>query len=221
MTTHRPILATDEIYHIFNRTNGKENALSNTRNLSKFLEIIDYYRYYQPFRLSKFKSLPYQAQQEFLISRKSKMPVVEIYSFAFMPNHFHFLIKQLKTKGISYFASNIQNSFAKYYNLKTDRDGGLFQSSFKAKIIHTIEEFIHVSRYIHLNPVTLEIIDFEELRTYPWTSFSWYINDRLNLFVSKDTIVNHFKRIERYVSFVKNQVNYQRTLRKIKKLLLD
>lgn len=221
MTTHRPILVTGEIYHIFNRTIAKELAFNTDRNLSKFLEIVDYYRYYQPFRLSKFQSLPYQIQEELILKRKNKLPVVEIYSFAIMPNHFHFLLRQSKDKGISYFASNIQNSFAKYYNLKTERVGGLFQSSFKAKRINKPEEFIHVSRYIHLNPVTSEIINFEELKTYPWTSFSWYINDQLNLFISKDTIINHFKRIERYVSFVKNQVNYQKTLKKIKKLLLD
>ncbi len=138
-----------------------------------------------------------------------------------MSNHFHFLIRQFENRGITHFASNIQNSFAKYYNLITDRVGGLFQRSFKAKRIQTTEEFIHVSRYIHLNPVTSELIEFDELANYPYTSFSWYINQNKNIFISKEYILNHFKRIERYVKFVGNQVNYQRTLKKIKKLLLD
>lgn len=221
MTTHRPILSTGEIYHVFNRTIGKENAFTKTQNLSKLLEIIDYYRYYQPFRLSKFQSLPYQIQKDLLFARKNKTPLIEIYSFSLMPNHFHFLVKQLKDKSISYFASNIQNSFAKYYNIKTDRVGGLFQNSFKAKIIRTQEEFIHVSRYIHLNPVTSGIIDFDELKTYPWTSFSWYLNNHPNLFISKEIIINHFKNIKQYVHFVQNQVDYQKKLKRIKNLLMD
>jgi putative transposase len=221
MTTHSPQLSTGEIYHIYNRTIGKENVFTSTRNASKFIEITNYYRYNQSFRLSKFLSLPYQAQQEILMSRKNKKPIVELFAFAFMPNHFHFLIRQLENKGISHFASNIQNSFAKYYNLKTDRVGGLFQCSFKAKRIQTTEEFIHVSRYIHLNPVTSGFISFEQLRDHPWTSFSWYIDQNKNIFISRDYILNHFKRIERFERFVRNQVNYQRTLRKIKKLLLD
>jgi putative transposase len=221
MTTHRPIITTGEIYHLYNRTIGKENIFSSTRYVTKFLEIIDYYRYHQSFRLSKFLSLLYDTQQEIIESRKNKPPVVEIYSYSLMPNHFHFLIKQLKDKGISYFASNIQNSFAKYYDLISDRVGGLFQSSFKAKRIKSNEEFIHVSRYIHLNPVTSYIIDFEQLKKDIRTSFPCYINKKLNSFVSTDMILCHFKTPDRYISFVKNQINYQRTLKSIKDLLLD
>lgn len=221
MTTHSPKLTTGEIYHVYNRTIGKENIFISQRNLSKFIQVINYYRYNQSFKLSKFLSLPYQIQEEILLSRKNKQPIVEIFAFALMPNHFHFLIRQLENKGITHFASNIQNSFAKYYNLITDRVGGLFQRSFKAKRIQTAEEFIHVSRYIHLNPVTSGLIEFEKLIDYPWTSFSWYIFKSNNIFISKEYILNHFKRIERYVNFVRNQVNYQRTLKKIKKMLLD
>jgi len=221
MTTHSPQLSTGEIYHVYNRTIGKEDVFVSRRNLSKFIEIINYYRFNQSFRLSKFLSLPYQIQQEILLSRENKKPIVEIFAFSFMPNHFHFLIKQNKNKGIAYFISNIENSFAKYYNLKFNRVGGLFQSSFKAKHIQTTEQFIHVSRYIHLNPVTSKLIEFERLTNYPWTSFSWYVNGNNNMFILKEYILNHFKLIERYIKFVKNQANYQRTLKEIRNLLLD
>jgi putative transposase len=221
MATHRPILTSGGIYHLFNRTINNENIFSSTQYISKFLEIVNYYRFYQTFRLSCFLKLLPQQQQEILDSRKNKEPLVEIYSYSFMPNHFHFLIKQLKDKGLSYFASNIQNSFAKYYNLINNRNGGLFQNSFNTKIIDSTEEFIHVSRYIHLNPVTSYIIDFEQLKKDIRTSFPCYINKKFNTFVSTDMILSHFKTPDRYISFVKNQINYQRTLKSIKNLLLD
>ena len=89
---------------------------------------------------------------------------------------------------ISGFLSNIQNSFAKNYNLINDRNGSLFEHNFKAKRIMNNEEFIHVSRYIHLNHVTSRIIEFDQLLTYEWTSLPCYLNENLNKFVNTQPI---------------------------------
>ncbi|MDP3733522.1 MAG: transposase, partial [Candidatus Daviesbacteria bacterium] len=148
------VLANNEIYHIFNRSIAGENilALNQKANLTKAFEIVNYYRYPQKLRLSRFKILPSELKKQYLKSFKTAVPLVEIYVFAFMPNHFHFLLKQIQDRGIARFIANFQNSFAKVFNLKNDRKGALFQNAFKAKRIITEEQCIHVSRYIHLNP---------------------------------------------------------------------
>src|SRR3990167_4274858 len=174
MSSPRPVLSTNDIYHVFNRTIGKVLVFSNYDYLNKILEVVNYYRYSQSLKLSKYNKLPLYLQRNYMQNSLKKSPLIEIYAFSFMPNHFHFLLKQLQNKGIAKFLSNIQNSFAKYYNLKNDRDGGLFKNSFKAKRITNNEEFIHVSRYIHINHVTSKIITIEQLLTYEWTSLAYY-----------------------------------------------
>ena len=221
MSTHRPILSTNEIYHVFNRSIGKEIIFSLEKFLNKILRIVDYYRFNQRLKYSEFIRLSRDLQQNYLSSIINNPPLIDIYVYSFMPNHFHFLVKQMQDKGISQFLSNIQNSFAKNYNLINDRNGSLFEHSFKAKRITNNEEFIHVSRYIHINHVTARIIEFDQLLTYEWTSLPCYLNSQTNKFVNTRPILDYFKTPEKYLRFLKNNVDYQRKLKVIKDLLLD
>ena len=137
-----------------------------------------------------------------------------------MPNHFHFLIRGLTETGIKEFISNFQNSYAKYFNIKNDRTGSLFQPMFKAVRIESDKQLIHVSRYIHLNPITSYLIETKDLNKYPWSSYSEYINN-IESFIEKDLILNFFKSAKDYKKFVLDQVEYQRELDKIKHLVLE
>lgn len=215
------VLATNEIYHLFNRSIAKENIFSFKINLRRSLEIVNYYRFPQKLRFSKFKKLPENIKRDYIIAYEKKIPFVEIYSFSFMPNHYHFLLKQLQNNGIKKFTSNVQNSFAKYYNLKNDRNGTLFESSFKAKRVETDEQLIHISRYIHLNHVTSYIIRPEDLVNYPWTSFPNYVNEDNFSFLNTKFLLSFFKFSKDYLKFVMDQVEYQRELKLIKDLIIE
>ena len=224
MSTHRPLLSTNEIYHLYNRTIGKEVIFTSEILLDKMLELVNYYRFRQHLSFSIFKRLENNLQQNYLKSIIKNPPLIEIYVYSFMPNHDHFLLKQLQDKGVSVFLSNIQNSFAKNYNLINDRNGSLFEHNFKAKRIMNNEEFIHVSRYIHINHVTSRIIEFDQLLTYPWTSLPFYLNSgnpQGSHLINTKPILNYFKTPEKYLRFLENQVEYQRKLKEIKDLLLD
>lgn len=221
MTTHRPILSTNEFYHIFNKSIANQTIFNDVHYLNKIIKIVNYYRFKQKIKLSKFYLLPNRIQNEYIEEAHESLPLVEIYSFAFMPNHYHFLLRQSQDKGISRFISNIQNSFAKNFNLINDRNGSLFQTGFKSRRIITNEDFIHISRYIHLNPVTSRIINFKKLLNYPFTSLSWYLNNNLNKFISTEYLLNHFQKLNNYVKFLKNQAEYQQKLKEIKDLLIE
>ena len=215
------VLANNEIYHIFNRSIARENIFSNKIYLKKVLEIIHFYRFPQQLRLSKFKALNEIQKKDYLLALKDKSPLVEIYSFALMPNHYHLLLKQLQDNGIVRFIANFQNSFAKIFNLKNERNGAVFQNSFKAKRVETDEQFIHISRYIHLNPVTAYLISFNQLANYPWTSFPIYVNEDKNSFVAVNFLLHLFGSKDKYADFVADQVSYQRELALIKDLILE
>jgi putative transposase len=215
------IFSDNEFYHIFNKTISKEIIFDDKRSLGRALNLIDYYRYRPRISFSKFQELNPDAQVREWNTIASSVPLVNIHAFGLMPNHFHFLLEQTTQNGIKFFISNFQNSFAKYFNKRKDREGGLFKSRFKGVWLNTIEEVLHESRYIHLNPVTSYLLEIERLDTYPYTSFSTYMG-RLNYgFVTTDLLSSHFKSREDHRKFVYDRADYQRTLGELKHLALE
>ena len=221
MPRRKIVFATGEVYHIFNRSIAKEEVFASKYELNTALEVVNFYRFPQKLRLSKFKLLNQEVKKAYIDSLKNTDPLVEIYAFSFMPNHYHFLLKQLQDNGIPKFVSNFQNSFAKIFNLKRSRNGAVFQSQFKAKRPETDEEFLHISRYIHLNPVTAYLIKFDELANYPWTSFRFYNYGNGVSLVNTKTLIGISSSRESYLKFVANQVDYQKTLDEIKHFILE
>lgn len=148
---------------------------------------------------------------------------VDILAFCLLDNHYHFLLRQITEKGISKFISNIQNGYAKYFNIKTKRSGPLFQPMFKAVRIETDEQFLHVSRYIHLNPTTNYLVELNKLNRYPWSSLNCYLENNYSKysFLNTSIIFGLIKSREEFKEFVYNQAEYQRELGKIKHLILE
>lgn len=222
MSLKRDVLATSEIYHIFDKSVGSEIIFPSLRHLSQILNSIDFYRYKQSLKYSKFKQMTQDKRESYMSDVKDDIPLVEIYAFAFMPNHYHLLLKQVQDDGIKTFISNVQNSFAKYFNTKHERSGGLFQNPFKSRRIGDTEDFMHVSRYIHLNPVTAYLIEIGDLKNYPYTSYLDYFGNKSISFLNTKFLLDIFDRSrKRYSNFINDRVDYQRELAKIKNLILE
>ena len=221
MPIRNVILANDQIYHVYNRSIGKEIIFNNKRHNYRALDLIDYYRFFHKKRYSHFKLLSEEEKRTYISKIEKSVPLVEIYAFALMPNHFHLLVKQIKNKGISKFISNFQNSFAKYFNLKNERTGSLFQNMFKAKRLENDEDLLNVSRYIHLNPFNSFLVEIEKLVDYPWTSFSCYLGKNPLDFISTDMLLNMFKSKNNFKEFILDQNGYEQEIKRIKKLLLE
>lgn len=214
----------DEIYHVFNRSIARQPIFLTNSAYQRMLDVVSFYQYQKPIlRYSHYNRLPQSQKNDFLDNLKQNgRKQIEILAFCLMPNHVHFLIKEVIEQGISNFMRNSQNSYAKYLNTKTKRSGALFESMFKAVRIETDEQLIHVARYIHLNPITAFILkNIAELMNYPWCSFSIYLGkDNLEL-VNKKVILGYFSTVKDLISFTKDQIDYQRQLDKIKHLLLE
>jgi putative transposase len=216
----KEIIATGEIYHIFNRSVANEEIFSQLRCLRRSFELLKFYRQIQNIRYSHFARLTSEAKNQYLELNNGKQ-LVTIYSFSLMPTHFHLLLKQDTEGGIVKYLSDFQNSYAKYFNLLKSRHGSIFQQPFKAKRVETDGEFLHISRYIHLNPVTSYLIDVKELPTYEWSSFKYYVSRGNDSLVNTKLILKLAGSIGKYKKFVKDQVDYQRKLAKIRRLILE
>lgn len=224
MPGRQTVLATGEIYHIFNRGNAHQPIFINKRDYQHFSETLAFYLYqFPPLRLSKFSTLSKKRRCKILkkLSQK-KAYLVEIVCLCLMPNHFHLLTKQSTKNGISKFMSQLQNSYTKYFNIKRKRVGSLFQGQFRAKRIETEEQLIHLSRYIHLNPYSSFIVKTtKQLKTYSYSSLPDYLGKKNYPFLQKELILDLFKNKKSYQDFVFNQADYQRELAKIKHLTLE
>ncbi|MBI4066834.1 transposase [Candidatus Gottesmanbacteria bacterium] len=222
---HRSIpLISNQYYHLFNRSIAKQPIFLSSSQYLRFLELIDFYRFTKPgLRYSHFNRLPVEEKSQFLkLLYKKDEKLINILSFSLMPNHFHFLAQQVQDNGIKIFMSQIQNSYARYFNTRQGRSGALFQEMFKAVRIESDDQLIHVVRYIHLNPLTSYVIkEIAEIENYPWTSFIDYMGKRNLPLISKNMIMDHFSNTQKLKSFTLDQLNYQRSLEKIKHLIID
>lgn len=223
MPRRRTPIIPGEIYHVFNRSIAKQPIFLSQRDYLRAIDVINFYRYQKPpLRFSHFNRLTPELKKEFLKNLASKKRLVEILAFCLMPNHFHFLLKQLHEDSISKFMNNFQHSYSKYFNTKNERVGSLFQAMFKAVRIESDEQLLHVSRYIHLNPVSSFVIKIESLSNHPWSSFHEYISEpKAESFINTDLVLNNFKSKDDYKKFVFDQASYQQELEKIKHLALE
>ncbi len=213
MAYNQTIFANNEFYHVFNRGVEKRITFTNKRDYERFIETKDYYRVKNPSVRFSFKDRYINMQKN-----KNTSPLAEIICFCLMPNHFHILVKQIEDSGITTFLSKLSNSYTRYFNTKYKRVGPLFQGSFKAVRIEDDEQLLHVSRYIHLNP----LIDYltKDLRTYPYSSYPEYL--RLSKgFCQKDIILNNFNPPLSYERFVLDQEDYGRTIKQLERRLLE
>lgn len=222
-TNRKLIFANDEIYHIFNRGVEKRPTFTNKRELDRALLTLDFYRFAKlPIKLSKFLLLPNDESIQLLKRIKNDLEkLVEIICFCLMPNHFHFLLKQKLENGISTFTANFTNSYTKYFNTRRERVGPLFQGIFKAVRIESDEQLIHVSRYIHLNPVSSFLIEPKQLESYDWSSFPEYMGLSDKKISNPEIVLDLFTSTQHYKQFVLDQVDYARKLEQIKHLILE
>ncbi len=136
-----------------------------------------------------------------------------------MPNHYHLLLRQREDNGITNFIRLIQNSYAHYINTKTKRVGSVFQSPFKAKRIENDEQFLHVARYIHINPLTTYIVkNPKDLVNYEWCSYKDYYEEIPRKFVDISFLSSFYRKKDNLVAFTLDRTDYQRALEKIKHL---
>ena len=80
---------------------------------------------------------------------------------------------------------------------------------------------MHVSRYIHLNPITSLLLKQDELKNSPQTSLPCYLDNRLNNFINTSNLIDMFVSREKYYRFVIDQADYQKKVGMIKRYLFD
>jgi putative transposase len=132
-------LKPNQIYHLYSRANSNHDLL--------FFAQYQYASFLKRFRkyLEKY---------------------VNVYAYCLMPNHFHFMIELREVEDIEedyhvFMTKKIKNlliSYSKWFNIKHDRRGALFQRSFKIKHVDNSSYSFTLIDYIHKNPVRANLV---------------------------------------------------------------
>src|SRR4030042_6548882 len=83
---------------------------------------------------------------------------VMLLAYTLIPNHFHMLVQQLVPYGISRYLKEVCEGYAKYINRYRKRSGHLFQGRYKANDARDPQGLLHLSHYIHYNPVSAGLV---------------------------------------------------------------
>lgn len=215
--------AEDSYYHVFNRGVEKRDIFLEDEDYHLFQYYL--FAYLLPLEkvLEKYPDLPMR------LTGKNLADELELIAYCLMPNHFHLLLKQRTKDGISKLLKQLTNAYTLYFNQKNNRIGGLMQGRFKAAGVDNESLFIHLVRYIHLNPVAAPAHRSlgegggltQDLNAYRWSSYPDYLGEPADLPVSKSKILSYFPSVGAFKGFHEDQADYAKGLEKIKHLAID
>ena len=187
-------LRAGEYYHFYNRGNNRERIFYDRDNYLFCLE-----------RLGKY--FP---------------PVLDIVAYCLMPTHYHLLarIKHNQTSevsktsevstGVSRAMMRFSVSYTKAMNKRYDRVGALFQGGYRSKHVGQNDYLVHLSRYIHLNPVMDGLVERPE--DWRFSSYQEYIGLRNGTFPRPEIVVTQFRSGDDYREFVESYVADDRAI---------
>ncbi len=217
------LLVPGQVYHIFNRSIANYEIFNNDDEFLRMKRLLKYYQVNNDLRFSDF--IETESVQKwgfdkfFKIISEDKDKTVQIIAYCIMPTHFHLILKQLTDHGISIYISKILNSYTRYFNSAHKRKGPLWEAEFNNILVESDELLLHLTRYLHLNPVTAGLVDKPE--NWFWSSYKEYITQASSVdnLCQFDDILDI--KPSSYRRFVKDRISYQRELAKIKKLIID
>ncbi len=219
MTARKTPLSEGNIYHIFTKSIAGFEIFRSDSDYERMRTLLKYYNVEKP--PLKFSAIAERKDMRLslLYDDIADGELVGIISYCFMPTHIHLILKQVKERGISIFMSNVLNSYTRYFNIKTKRKGPLWESRFKSVLVTTDEQLLHLTRYVHLNPTTANLVN--EPNDWDFSSYREFLGE----IEIEDSICNHSKFLdiepETYKEFVSSRINIQQELAKIKGLCLE
>lgn len=143
---------------------------------------------------------------------KSFFGEVSLLSYCLMPNHFHLLLYQQPADGMQRFIQALCTSYTMYFNKKYKRVGPLFQGPYKAVFVDSDSYLLHLTRYIHLNPLDLTGPGPVTMREYPYSSYPYYLRLKQASWLHPEYVLAYFRSAQRkdyrdvlsYESFVED-----------------
>jgi putative transposase len=185
-------LCAGEYYHVYNRGNDRGRIFYERDNFLFFLRRV----------------------QEYLV------PAVEVVAYCLMPTHYHLLVGVKQTSasaepsevsaGVSKAMMRLGVSYTKAINKRYDRVGALFQGPYGSKHVGGNDYLVHLSRYIHLNPVIDGLVQHPE--DWEFSSYHEYVGRRNGTLPRPRIVLTQFRSVGDYRGFVESYAPEDRVM---------
>ena len=201
----------EEFYHVYNRGTEKRKIFLTKADYARFTALM--HACNQHGRIES----NFRGPTSNIFSEKREKTLVDIVAYCLMPNHFHLLVREKETGGISKFMQKVMTGYTMYFNKKTGRTGVLFQGKFKASHVDKDNYFKYLVAYIHLNPLKLIDSNWKEngivnhmralqfLNSFTYSSFTDYegSNRPESVLLNKELMSNFFDSSLNFKTHVK------------------
>lgn len=122
-----------------------------------------------------------------------------VVAYCLMPTHFHLVVRP-ETDLLSRQMQRFGISYSKAINRRFERVGPLFQGNFGAKAIDRDEYLVHLSRYVHRNPVAAGLVS--DPAEWEFSSYRDYVGLRRGRLPSAGMVMAHFAGPAAYRAYV-------------------
>lgn len=210
-------------YHIYNRGVEKRLIFQNLQDYGVFLS------YLKEYLIPKNEKELFDKLSDQNISSKERDKIlkllrlnnfageISLLAYCLMPNHFHFLVKQKNAQTIDQFMNSLATRYTIYFNCKYKRVGPLYQGVYKAVMVTTDKQLLHLTRYIHKQALALQGEAWEVKQP---CSYPEYIGIRKTVWVKPEEVLAYFSKNNPKLSY-KSFVSQTEDISLIQKLILE
>ena len=202
-------------YHIYNRGVEKRIIFEDAQDYAVFLSYLKQYLTSKNTDLLQDKlsnpSTTYKEKAKIIkeLRLNNFADEISVIAYCLMPNHFHFLVKQKNATSIDLFMNSIGTRYTMYFNKKYKRVGSLYQGVYKAVLIESDEQLLHLTRYIHLQALEVSTSQGEALQIQLY-SYENYTGKQNTNWVKPNDILAFFSKrnpLLSYSAFVNGNTN--------------
>jgi putative transposase len=134
------------IYHVMNRGNLRDRIFGTPEAAAAFIDCL-----WEACRQTQWK----------------------VYAYCVMRNHYHLAIETPEgnlVEGVHW----LQSAFSNRFNRFRKQSGRAFQGRYKAILVEPGIHLLHLTCYLHLNPVQENLVPIEQLADFRWSSYRAY-----------------------------------------------